>query len=263
MCRLSVLLGCLALTSPALSAPPVHQLNTNMSIYLVNAANNNEVTFGSTPFISDSLAMSPANALFSADSNGVLWNVTAGPFPVGPTGFTQIADLDWANNGLWGFSNANSTLFFFDFGSTSVTYSTPITGLGAATVTGVAHHATTGDIYLSGNTGPNTDQLLVIPFSATAATLIGAMPITDLASYIADIDFDGATGNLYAMTFFHREFDIVNTSTGATTFVSTGPHRDTTAMALNPIPEPGALAISGIAALALLRRKCHRRAVEV
>jgi len=249
------LIGCMALVSPAQAAPLVYQLNTNTTIYLVNAANNNELFYGNTPFTSDSLAMSPTFALFTADTNGVLWDVTGAPFPVGPTSFTQIGDLDWANNGLWGFSNANTSLFFYDLTSSSITYSAAISGLGAATVTGVAHDAASGDIYLSINTGLNTDQLAVIPFSTTAANVIGSMSIADAASYIADIDFDGASGNLYAMTFFHRYFYTVNTTNAATTLASTGPHRDTTAMALNPVPEPATLVIFGVGVLTLARRR--------
>lgn len=246
--------GCLALASHGFSAPIAYELNFNTSIYRVNAANNNEILYGNAPFMSDSLAMSPSLSLYSADPGGVLWNITGAPIPVGPTGFTQIADLDWANNGLWGFSNPSSSLFFFDLGLNTVTYSAAITGLGGSTVTGVAHDSATGDIYLSANTGLNTDLLLKIPSASTTAIPIGAMAISDALSYIADIDFDGATGNLYAMSFYHRDFYTVNTTSGATTFVSTGPHRDTTAMALNPVPEPGTLAFLGLGALVFLRR---------
>ena len=257
MRNLIVIFGCLALASTGFSAPIAYELNVNTTIYRVNAANNNEIFYGNAPFTSDSLALSPALTLYSADANGVLWDITAAPIPVGPTGFTQIADLDWANNGLWGFSNPGSFLFFFDLGLNAVTYSNSITGLGAATITGVAYDSTTSDIYLSGNTGLNTDQLFRIPFSTNAALTIGSMPISEPFSYIADIDFDGATGNLYAMSFFHREFYSVNTSNGATTFLSTGPHRDTTAMALDAVAEPTTLvlALFGMRALALSRRK--------
>jgi hypothetical protein len=254
---LIVIFGCLALVSPGFSAPIAYELNFNTSIYRVNAANNNEIFYGNAPFMSDSLAMSPSLSLYSADPNGVLWNITGAPFPVGPTGFTGIADLDWANNGLWGFSNPGSSLFFFDLGLNTVTYSTAITGLGGATVTGVAHDAPSGDIYLSANTGLNTDLLLKIPSATTTAIPIGTMPISDAFSYIADIDFDGATGNLYAMSFYHRDFYTVNPLNGATTFVSTGPHRDTTAMALNPVPEPTTLALFGVGTLFLSRRKAR------
>lgn len=254
---LAGLFGCLVLASPGFAAPFAYELNFNTSIYRVNAVNNNELFVGNAPFMSDSLAASPTASLYSADPNGVLWNITGAPFPVGPTGFTQIADLDWANNGLWGFSNPGSSLFFFDLGLNTVTYSTAITGLGGATITGVAYDATTGDIYLSGNTGLNTDQLLRIPFATTAAVTIGSMPISDALSYIADIDFDGASGNLYAMSFYHRDFYTVNTANGATTFVSTGPHRDTTAMALNPVPEPTTLTLLAAGALIFSRRKAR------
>jgi hypothetical protein len=249
--------GCLVLASTGFSAPIAYELNVNTTIYRVNAANNNEILYGNAPFTSDSLALSPSLNLYSADVNGVIWDVTGPPIPVGPTGFTQIADLDWANNGLWGFSNPGSSLFFFDLGLSAVTYSASITGLGASTITGVAYDPTTSDIYLSGNTGLNTDQLFKIPFSTNAALTIGSMPISDAFSYIADIDFDGASGNLYAMSFFHRDFYTVNTSNAATTFVSTGPHRDTTAMALDAVPEHTTLVLTlfGMGALALSRRK--------
>jgi hypothetical protein len=261
MRTLIVIFGCLALASTGFSAPIAYELNVNTTIYRVNAANNNEIFYGNAPFTSDSLALSPALTLYSADANGVLWDVTAAPIPVGPTGFTGIADLDWANNGLWGFSNPGSSLFFFDLSLNTVTYSTAITGLGAATITGVAYDSATSDIYLSGNTGLNTDQLFRIPFSTNAAVTIGSMPISDAFSYIADIDFDGATGNLYAMSFFHRDFYSVNVSNGATTLLSTGPHRDTTAMALDAVPEPTTLvlALFGMGALALSRRSRAKR----
>lgn len=253
-----VLFSCLALVSPGFAAPFTYEINFNTTLYRVNVANNNEILLGNTPFISESLALSPTLALYSADPNGVLWDITGAPVPVGPTGFTQIADLDWANNGLWGFSNPGSSLFFFDLGLNTVTYSAAITGLGGATVTGVAHDAATGDIYLSANTGLNLDLLLKVPFSTTTALPIGAMAIGDAFSYIADIDFDGATGNLYAMSFYHRDFYTVNPTSGATTFVSTGPHRDTTAMALNPVPEPAAATLFGAGVLALSWRKARR-----
>jgi len=249
--------GFLALASSGFSATIAYELNYNTSIYRVNAANNNELFYGNAPFQSDSLAISSSLTLYSADSSGVLWNITGAPIPVGPSGFTQIADLDWANNGLWGFSNFNNSLFFFNLGLNAVTYSATITGLGAATVTGVAHDASSGDIYLSANTGLNTDQLLKVPFSTTSAVAIGAMPISDAFSYIADIDFDGTTGNLYAMSFYHRDFYTVNLSNGATTFVSTGPHRDTTAMALNPIPEPTAATLLALGALLFSWRRAR------
>lgn len=251
------LLGSLALAAPGFAAPFAYEINFNTSLYRVNVANNNEIPLGTMPFISESLALSPTLSLYSADPNGVIWNITGSPVPVGPTGFTQVADLDWANNGLWGFSNPGSSLFFFDLGLNTVTYSAAIAGLGGSTVTGVAHDAATGDIYLSANSGLNTDLLLKIPFATTTALPIGAMAIADAFSYIADIDFDGASGNLYAMSFYHRDFYTVNPTSGATTFVSTGPHRDTTAMALNPVPEPGTMAFLGLGALIWTWRKAR------
>lgn len=249
-----VAISSLGLAVSAMGAPLVHVLNTNQTIDLVNAANNASVPYGTTIFPSQSLALTPGGALYSADPAGILFNVTGPPIPVGPTGKTQIGDLDYAGNGLWGYSNASSELFFFDLGLSLVTYSQVISLPPAATVTGVAHQASTGDVYLSANNGLNNDFLLRVPSFATSATLIGPMANGDAFSYFADIDFD-ASGTLYAMSFFHRYFYTVSTTTAATSLVSVGPHKDTTAMALNPVPEPASLAIIGLGLLALAKRR--------
>jgi hypothetical protein len=249
----------LSLATLAAPSPIAWVLNTNTTIDVVNVATNADLPYGTAPFQSDSLARSAAGLLYSVDSAGNLWDVTGPPIPVGPTGRTQIGDLDWAApGGLWGYSNASSELFFFDSGSTSVTYAATIAGLGGATVTGVAHQASNGDMYLSANLGLNTDQLFRVPFSSTSANLIGSMVIGDSFSFISDIDFD-AGGTLHAMTWFHRYFYTVSTSTGATTFVSAGPHKDTTGMALNPVPEPGTVAVLLAGILCLRRRRLLSR----
>jgi hypothetical protein len=167
---------------------------------------------------------------------------------------TQIADLDWAGNGLWGYSNASTELFFFDLGASSVTYAATLTlpaSLPAgAIVTGVAHQAGSGDIFLSAHDGLNNDMLLRVPAASNVAQLVGALAHGDSFSYISDIDFD-ATGTLHAMTWFHRWFYSVSPATAATSFISAGPHRDATALALTPVPEPTSalLLCLGLAAL--------------
>mgnify|MGYP001004389326 FL=1 len=93
--------------------------------------------------------------------------------------------------------------------------------------------------------------------ATTTALLVGAMSHGDGFSYIADIDFDSA-GNLYAMTWFHRWFYAVSPTTAATTFLSSGPHRDSTAMALQPVPVPAAAWLLGGGLLVL--GGCARRA---
>jgi hypothetical protein len=239
------------------AAPTAWVLNTNMTIDTVDVATNADIPYGSTPFQSDSLARSAAGLLFSADPGGNLWDVTGAPIPVGPTGRTQIADLDWAPNGLWGFSNATSELFFFDLGASAVTFASTVTVAGFGIVTGVAHHAPTGDVYLSAHNALNSDFLLKIPNSSTVAQLVGSMVIGDAASYVSDVDFD-ASGNLHAMTWFHRHFYTVSTVTGATSFVSAGPHRDTTGMALNPVPEPTTWAVLLAGTCRILRKRARR-----
>lgn len=230
------------LASVASSAPITFVLNTNTTINMVNVATNADVPYGSTTFLSNSLALGPTGTLFSADNAGNLWNVTGAPIPVGPIGKLQIGDLDYANNGLWGYSNASSELFFFDLGLTTVTYSQVISLPSNAVVTGVAHQVSTGDVFLSANNGLNNDLLLRVPPSSTSAIVVGPMAQTDGFSYISDIDFD-ASGTLYAMTWFHRYFYSVSTTTAATTFISAGPHRDTTGMALDPVPEPASVCV--------------------
>lgn len=254
-----------------LSAPALLQaaalgwvLNTNQNIELVNLAGNVGGPINNIGFASDSLARSPSGQLYAADGFGNVWNVTGAPIPVGPTGRTQIGDLDWAANGLWGYANGSSELFFFDFGSSSVTYAQTIALAPGAVVTGVAHQPSSGDIFLATRNGLNNDALLRVPASASAAVGVGALAHGDSASYVSDIDFD-AGGTLYAMTWFHRWFYTVSTSTAATTLVSVGPHRDTTAFALAPVPEPASAALLGaglavLAARAVQARRAARKA---
>lgn len=244
---------CLA-SGLAQASPFAWTLNTNMTRYRVDVATNNEIPISNSPFMSDSLARSASGNLYSADSLGVIWDVTGAQIPVGPTGRTQIGDLVMGNNGLWGFSNASQELFFFDFGSSSVTYAQTINGVGGFTITGVAYQGSTGDVYLSGYIGLNTDTLFHVMNSSNNALLVGNMANGDSFSYFSDIEFD-ASGTLYAMSWYHRWFYSVSTVNATTSFVSAGPHRDVTAMAL-PVPEPAALVGLAIgSAILLLRRR--------
>lgn len=252
-----------AAVSSSQAAPLAWVLNTNQTLDLVNVATNADTPFNTTPFPSDSLAVTPAGTLYTADGFGNLWDVSGPPIPVGPTLRTQIADLDWAANGLWGYSNASQELFYFDLGSSSVTYAATLTLPGslsaAAIVSGVAHDPGSGDIYLSAWDGLNNDLLLRVAASTATALLVGSMAHGDGFSYIADIDFDAA-GTLYAVTWFHRWFYSVSPTTAATSFISSGPHRDSTALALQPVPVPAAawLFAGGLAALGACTRRTRR-----
>lgn len=253
--RATLILPLASIAGLAAAFPFARELNTNTTIYMVDTATNAEVPIGNTPWISDSLAMGPTGTLYSAAPGGGIFDVTGPPIPIGPTGRSGIGDLDYANNGLWGYSNASNELFFFDIGLASVTYAATLTNIpGTATVTGVAYDPSSGGCYLSAYTALNNDKLLYVAPSATTASLVGNMTIADNFSYIADIDF-GPGGVLYAMTFYHREFYTVNTTNGATSFLSVGPHRDTTAMALDPVPEPATLGALAIGLVALRRRR--------
>ncbi|MEI7575858.1 MAG: PEP-CTERM sorting domain-containing protein [Armatimonadota bacterium] len=231
-----------------LAAPFARVLSANQQIRNVDMVTQTEPLLFTTGLPSESLAVSIGGTQYFADPVGNLWTPTSsGSIPAGSLGFGQIGDLDWANNGLWGFSNANQSLFFYDLGSASVTASYSIPSLSSLIVTGVAFRPTDSSIFLSARQGLNNDFLFQVPSSSSTANLIGSMPISDAFSYVADIDFD-PTGTLYAVSFYHRDFYSVNVSTAATSFISTGPHRDVYAMALNPtvVPEPGT--ILGLAA---------------
>ena len=248
--------------SAAQAAPNGWVLNTNQTINLVDLASNAEAAAGGTSFPSDSLAVSPGGTLFSADSAGNLWDVTGPPIPVGPTLRTQIADLDWAGNGLWGYSNASTELFFYDLGASSVTYAATLTLPGSlpagAIVTGVAHQPGSGDIFLSAHDGLNNDLLLRVPAASSVAQMVGGLAHGDSFSYISDIDFD-ATGTLHAMTWFYRWFYSVSPTSAATSFISAGPHRDATALALTPVPETASAWLFGLGLAVLGARVWQRR----
>lgn len=242
--------------APAGAVPFAHVVGANSAIDQVDVAANAEASASTTWFATDSLASDPAGNLYSADPNGVLFDVTtSGNFPVGPTGFTLIADLDYAANGLWGFSNQSQTLFFFDLTLNAITSTLSDPALAAYTITGVAHRASDGSIFLSGHDALLVDWLFEVAPSASSAALVGSLAHGDGFSYVSDIDFDPTSGTLYAMTWFHRWFYAVDPATAATTFVSAGPHRDATGMALLAIPEPGSLflALTGLTAFASRR----------
>jgi hypothetical protein len=240
--------------APAGAAPFAYVVGANNAIEHVDVAANTDAPAGATIFATDSLAIAPAGTRYSADPNGVLFDVTGPSIPVAPTGYAQIADLDYAVHGLWGFSNQSQTLFFFDLTLNSVTSSLTDPALAAYTITGVAHRATDGSIFLSGYDSSAVDWLFQVAPSATSATAVGSLAHGDGASYVSDVDFDPSTGTLYAMTWFHRWFYSVDATTAATTFVSAGPHRDATGMALPAVPEPGTLALMLLGLVAIAGR---------
>ena len=253
---LTIVVSALAAAGFARAAGPVWALNYNQGINLVNVPSNAEVPFIPSPVVSDSLAADTSGVLYVADSGGTIYSVQGG-IPLGSVGSGQIADLYFAAGGLWGFSNANSTLFFFDLGSASVTYSLAITaGLGGNTITGVAQHPSTGDLYLSGYTAYNQDSLLLLDLNTATASLVGSLTHGDAASYISDIEFD-SLGNLLAMTWYHRDFYQVNPANAVTSPISNGPHRDVTGLAIlrAEVPEAGTWAAGILAPLALWNLK--------
>lgn len=240
-----------------LAAPFARVLSANQQIRNVDVVSQTEPLMFTTGMPSESLAVSIGGTQYFADPVGNLWTPTStGSIPAGSLGIGQIGDLDWANNGLWGFSNANQSLFFYDLGSAAITATYSIPSLSSLIVTGVAFRPSDSSIFLSARQGLNNDFLFQVPSSSSTANLIGSMTISDAFSYVADIDFD-PSGTLYAMSFYHRDFYSVNVSTAATTFISTGPHRDVYAMALNPsvVPEPSSMTALGIGVLAYLRRR--------
>jgi hypothetical protein len=264
MKKLAFALACGVVAPAALAAPYPFPLvlNTNQTIEFVNLASNAGFGFNpATGFPSDSLAVTPTGQVIAAENaTGALWDVTGPATPFGATGYTQIGDLDYANNGLWGYSNASDTLFFYDFGSAAVSYAQSFVVPGSVDITGVAYQTGTGDVYLAAHNGLNNDFLLrVAAATPSVLTNVGGMSHGDAASFISDIDFD-ASGNLVAMTWFHRWFYTVSPTSAATTFISAGPHRDRTAMALDPlpVPEPAEWAML-LAGLALVGWRVRRR----
>ncbi len=155
-------------------------------------------------------------------------------------------------------------MFFFDLGTTSVTSAVtrclPASLPASAVIAGVAYQPGSGDVFLSARDGLNNDRLLRVPAASSTALPVGSLSHGDGFSFVSDIDFD-ASGTLYAMTWFNRWFYSVSTTTAATTFVSSGPHRDSTGLALSPVPEPagGLFALLGAALVAARARRCTQQ----
>jgi hypothetical protein len=223
--------------SMARGAAPVWALNFNTQINQVFPAVNLDMpVIPGSPVQSDGLAADPAGKLYVADSFGTIFQ-SQNPLPlwlpVGNVGFNSIADLSYSSGGLWGFDNSSDTLFFFNLGSNALTYSLPITsGLGSFNITGVTQQQSTGDIFLSGNVGLNSDVLFLLDLNTASASTVGAMPHGDQFSYISDIEFT-ASGQLLAMTWYHRDFYAVNPANAGMTLISNGPHRDVTGLAVD------------------------------
>ncbi len=252
-----LLLGILG--SQAIAAPFVRVANSNLTIELVNVPTNSGLPIINLSFPTNSLALAPSGSLYAADPAGNLWDVAVVPIPAGSIGKADIGDLDWSGSGMWGFSNATGELFFFDTGSSTVTYNQALSLPSGLSVSGVAHQDSTGDTYLSAfDAGYNT-LLFKNPASSAALNLVGTMSHTDSGSYVADIEFNAA-GTLHGVTWFHRHFLTINPITAATSTISVGPHRDSTAFALNPVPEPTSALAWGPGFLAIRRRSSLRKA---
>ena len=205
------------------------------------------IALGNPAAQGNSLAIDPQGNLYVAEATGgsvppsppgFLFQVTAtSVIPVGSIGYTLIGDLDHSGTGLWGFSNASQSLFFFDLGSLSVTYATSLPALVAHTITGVAYQTASGSVFLSGNTGANQDELFRVDLTPTPnLSLVGSIAHTDGASHVSDIDFD-AGGGLYGITWFHRHVLSINPTTAATVTLSVGPHQDASGLAIQEVPE--------------------------
>jgi len=247
-----LLLG--GLTTFAFGAPFVPIANSNWTIESVDVPTNSGVIVTNLTFPTNSLALSPAGALYVADPAGNLWDVTGPPIPAGSIGMADIGDLDWSANGMWGFSNATSDLFFFDVGSMTVTYSQGLTVPVGLSVSGVAHQDSTGDTYLSAFDAGLNSYLFKNPSSSATLNLVGTMSHSDAGSYISDIEFD-AGGILRGVTWFHRHLLTINPTSAATSTISVGPHRDSTAFAMNPVPEPSTIVAIALCLHGLGRRK--------
>lgn len=236
-------------------AAPVPHCTTLSGVLLTcDVPPNNDTLVGPSGVATDSLAADVNGKLYSADATGNIFQVTgSGATFVGPTGLGLIGDLDGDANGLWGYSNSQSILFYYDLGLNNVTIQTPMPQLIGQTINGVALSGA-GSIFLSTKIG-NVLHEVMNPL-APVSTMIGAMATAD--GEFGDIDFDPATGILYGVTYANRWWYTIATSNAATVNVS--PYNmgllDITGMAMPvAVPEPATFVGLGLALLASLRAR--------
>ena len=247
-----VLAGGMACMAGASPVPYVTSLNG--VLLTVDAANNSPTLIGPSGLATDSRAQDINGKLWAASASGGLYQVTgSGSTLIANLPFGNIGDLDCDANGIWGYSNAASMLFYYNLTSNSVTVQTPVPSLVGKTVTGVAIDAA-GQMYLS--TALNNELYKMFNPMVPIANFIGLMPTTD--NNFGDIDFDPATGKLWGVTYNNRSWYTINTGNATTQLITptTSGVLDITGLAIPVVaPEPATWAILGLGALAIVRRK--------
>lgn len=248
-----------AIAGSAFCTPIPYVVSMGGSIIEVDVPPNTETAYGATTFATESLGLSATGRLYSVNAAGFMYDVT-NPVPIlkGVVAAGMVGDLDADAFGLWAYDNAADVLFYYDEGTSVVTYYAPVSGLTGADIHGVAYDPSTGSVFLSDVN--NVLYRIVTPFVPVAVP-IGTMAHLD-SGHISDIDFDPVTGDLYAMTWANRHFYKVNKLSALTSFVS-GPGTgtlDSTGMAMPVVPEPATLVALGGGLILALSRKNERKA---
>lgn len=244
----------LVVSGAVASASPIPYITSlNGFLLKVDAANNTPTNVGPSGLATDSLAQDINGNLWAASASGGLYQVNgSGSTFVTNLPSGNIGDLDCDAFGIWGFSNATSTLFYYSFTMSTVVLQTPVPTLLGSTVTGVAYDS--GRIYLSTQLG---NMLYMMPNPIIPIiSFVGLMPTTD--NNFGDIDFDPASGQLYGVTYNNRSWYTINPNNGLTQLVTptTSGVLDITGIAM-PVaaPEPSTWLALGFGTVLLIRRR--------